>query len=221
MTSISKPAGQAFFDRIPANDDDAAEKCKALYDEWAKTYDNDLTDSSQGYMGPVNAAKAIANAGGFDNDQAVVLDAGCGTGLSGIAVRDAGGSKVTIDGIDISTGMLDIAKTTGIYRRLNPANLAEPLEIVTGAYDIVVCVGTLTGGHVGPIPALKEFKRVVRPGGLVVATVKEAVWSTMGYKAEAERLRDESEVEIVSTESAPYRQGQGVNAIMLVMRKLR
>ena len=219
-TSIDKPAGQAFFDRIPANHNDAAEQCRTLYDEWADTYDNDLNDPSQGYMGPANAAKAIANAGGFDNDQPIILDAGCGTGLSGIAVRDIGGSKVTVDGIDISTRMLDIAKTTGVYRKLDPANLSEPLEIATSAYDVVVCVGTLTGGHVGPVPALREFVRICKHGGLVVSTVKESVWSSMGYKAESERLRDECQADVLSTESVPYRQGQGVNAIMLVMRKL-
>lgn len=220
MTCIDRPAGQAFFDRIPANHNDAAEQCRTLYDEWADTYDNDLNDPSQGYMGPANAAKAIANAGGFDNDRPVILDAGCGTGLSGIAVREIGGPKVTVDGIDISTRMLDIAKTTGVYRKLDPANLSEPLEIATDAYDVVVCVGTLTGGHVGPVPALREFVRVCKPGGLVVSTVKEAVWSSMGYKAESERLRDESHADVLSTESVPYRQGQGVNAIMLVIRKL-
>lgn len=219
MSENSKPAGQAFFDRIPATGDDEAEKCKALYDEWAKTYDQDLTDPSQDYVGPVNAAKAILEASGNSVDGAVFLDAGCGTGLSGVAVRNVCGSNVIVDGVDISTGMLEVAAKTGVYRRLEPGNLAESLNISDSTYDVVVCVGTLTGGHVGPVPALKEFVRVLKSGGLVVATVKEQVWSSGGYEAEVQRLEREGSVKVRSTESVPYRQGQGVNAKMLVMAK--
>lgn len=219
MSTDSKPAGQAFFDRIPATGDNEAEKCRALYDEWAKTYDQDLTDPSQDYVGPTNAAKAIIEARDKDIDGAVILDAGCGTGLSGIAVRGAGGPNTTIDGIDISTGMLEVAAKTGVYRDLKPANLAESIDMSDETYDVVVCVGTLTGGHVGPVPALKEFVRVLKSGGLVVATVKEQVWSSGGYESEVERLRSEGCVKVKSTNSVPYRQGQGVNAKILVMEK--
>lgn len=219
MSTTDKPAGQAFFDRIPATGDDEAEKCRALYDEWAKTYDQDLTDPSQDYVGPANAAKAILEASGNNIDGAVILDAGCGTGLSGLAVRGVGGPNTTIDGIDISTGMLEVAARTGVYRKLEPSNLAESISMPDNTYDVVVCVGTLTGGHVGPIPALKEFVRVLRSGGLVVATVKEQVWSSGGYEGEVERLVKEGLAEVKSTDSVPYRQGQGVNAKMLVMTK--
>ena len=78
-----------------------------------------------------------------------MLDAGCGTGLSGIALRDAVGPATVIDGIDISTGMLEVAGKAGAYRTLTPANLAEVLEIDTDTYDAVTCIGTLTAGHVG------------------------------------------------------------------------
>lgn len=213
------PAGQAFFDRIPATGDNEAEKCRALYDEWAKTYDQDLTDPSQDYVGPVNAAKSILEVSSNSIDGAVILDAGCGTGLSGVAVRNVCGPTAIIDGIDISTGMLEVAAKTGVYRKLEPANLAESINLPDNTYDFVVCVGTLTGGHVGPVPALREFVRVLKGGGLVVATIKEQVWSSGGYEAEVQRLEQEGLVKVGSANSVPYRQGQGVNAKMLVMAK--
>jgi ubiquinone/menaquinone biosynthesis C-methylase UbiE len=216
--STTEPAGQAFFDRIPTTGDDEAAKCKALYDEWAKTYDQDLLDPSQDYVGPANAAKAILNYGG-KLDDAVVLDVGCGTGLVGIAVRSAGGSSTIIDGADISTGMLEAAAKTGVYRNLHTVNLLEPIPISDGIYDVVICVGTLTAGHVGPVPALKEFVRVCKDGGLVVATIRENIWTKDGYEAEVRRLESEGLAKIESMDSAAYRQGQSVNAIMLVMRK--
>lgn len=220
MSTTTKPAWQAFFDRIPsADDDEAAAKCKVLYDEWAKTYDQDITDPTQDYVAPANATNALLNASGNNIEGAVILDAGCGTGLSGIAVRSAGGPTTTIDGIDISTGMLEVAAKTGVYRKLEPADLSKSIAIPDGTYDAVVCVGTLTGGHVGPIPALKEFVRVSKSGGLVVATVKEIHWTSGGYEAEVNRLENEGLVDLKSTDSVPYRQGQGVTAKMLVMMK--
>jgi SAM-dependent methyltransferase len=134
-------AGQAFFDRIPATSNDEAEKCQALYDEWAETYDQDLTHASHGYVGPMEAAKVIAQ--NSTRSGQVVLDAGCGSGLSGLAVRAAVGSDTIIDGIDISTGMLEVAAKKGVYRKLDPADLSKPIAIPDDSYDVVVCVGTL------------------------------------------------------------------------------
>jgi predicted TPR repeat methyltransferase len=217
MSSQPKFAGQAFFDRIPATTNDEAAKCEALYDDWAQTYDQDLTDASHGYVGPAEAAKVIAQ-NSTKNGQ-VILDAGCGTGLSGLAIKSAVGPDTIIDGIDISNGMLEVAAKKGIYRKLEPADLSKPLAIPDNVYDGVVCVGTLTGGHVGPVPALSEFTRVVKSGGLVVATVREDVWTSGGYEAEAHRLENIGSVAVLNTDSVPYRQAQGVNAKLLVMRK--
>ena len=217
MSSHPKIAGQAFFDRIPAATNNEAVKCQELYDEWAETYDQDLTDASHGYVGPAEAAKVIAQ-NSTKNGQ-VVLDAGCGTGLSGLAVKSAVGPDTIIDGIDISKGMLEVAAKKGIYRKLETADLCKSLAIQDNVYDVLVCVGTLTGGHVGPVPALNEFTRVVKSGGLVVATVKESVWTSGGYEDEVHRLKTIGSVTVSSTDSVPYRQAQGVNARLLVMRK--
>ena len=55
--------------------------------------------------------------------------------------------------------MLERARATGAYRSLEPADLTRPLPTPADAYDAVVCVGTLTHGHVGP-EALAEFVRI-------------------------------------------------------------
>lgn len=217
MSSTSTYAGKAFFDRIPATANDEAEKCQALYDEWAKTYDEDLSDASHGYVGPFQAAKAIAELSKKDGQ--TVLDAGCGTGLSGVAVRTALGPSAVIDGIDISTGMLEIAAKKNVYRELQPADLSKDIAIESDKYDVVVCVGTMTGGHVGPSPALGEFVRVLNAGGLVVATIREDVFERGGYEAEVRRIESEGLATVVSTDSVPYREAQGVSAKLLVMKK--
>lgn len=185
---------------------------RALYDEWAATYDADVTGEVQGYVAPSVTAEAVVAAAGTDGE---VLDAGCGTGLVGVELHRRGVG--TIDGLDLSPGMLAQARATGVYRDLREADLTAALELPDDRYDVVVCVGTLTHAHVGP-SALSEFARVIRPGGFLVATVLDDVWESGGYRAEVDRLCAGDLVEAVSIEIAPYRSGQQVDCRLLVLR---
>ena len=129
------------------------DETRALYDEWASTFDADLNDPSQDYVGPRYVTEAVIQAEG--NVKGTILDAGCGSGLSGIPLAKAGAT--TIDGLDLSPGMLKVAEKTGVYRHLDTADLSKPIDKPDATYDIVTCVGTLTHGHVGPDPAMKEL----------------------------------------------------------------
>ncbi|GAA4805343.1 hypothetical protein GCM10023200_48440 [Actinomycetospora chlora] len=184
---------------------------RALYDEWAKDYDHDLADASQGYVAPGLAADTVVREAGPD---VTVLDAGCGTGLVGAELARRG--VRVIDGVDVSPGMLEQARATGAYRSLEPVDLTRALPMDGDAYDVVVCVGTLTHGHVGPA-ALAEFVRVTRPEGWVVATVLDDVWESGGFRAEVDRLVDAGAAQLVSADLTPYRAGVGVEARMLVL----
>ena len=144
-----------------------------------------------------------------------ILDAGCGTGLVGIELAALGAE--TIDGVDLSPGMLTRAKATGAYRRLAPADLSRPLPAPADSYDVVVCVGTLTHGHVGP-HAFGEFVRLTRPGGTIVATVLDDIWDAGGYRAEVDRLEQMAMVEVVSTDLVDYRRSADVHARMVALR---
>src|SRR5579875_3630878 len=101
-------AGNPHLERAYALTD--TDEARALYDEWAESYDADLTDASQGYVAPTVAAQTVARVAGVDGE---ILDAGCGTGLVGVALTDLGAR--TIDGVDLSPGMLEQAKATGAY----------------------------------------------------------------------------------------------------------
>jgi len=185
---------------------------RELYDEWAGTYDDELTGSDQGYVAPGHAADAVVAAAGADGE---ILDAGCGTGLTGVELARRGATR--IDGLDLSEGMLERARATGAYRDHTTADLTRPIDVDDDRYDVVVCVGTLTHAHVGP-EVLPEFARVTRPGGVVVATVLDDVWEAGGYRAEVDRLAAGDVVEAVSADVAPYRAGQGVDCRMVVLR---
>ena len=77
--------------------------------------------------------------------------------------------------LDASEGMLEIARSKNVYRELHHAFLGQPLPFDTGRYAAAVSTGVFTAGHVG-IEGLSELFRVVRPGGLVVLSVKMTIW---------------------------------------------
>ncbi|MCI2420756.1 class I SAM-dependent methyltransferase [Saccharopolyspora sp. K220] len=147
------------------------EEAEAVYDEWATDYDTDMIDGMD-YVAPANAANRLVDVVG--GDPGPVLDAGCGTGLVGVAL--ARRSVSVIDGVDLSQGMLDQARARGVYRNLGKADLTQRLDVADDTYGAAICVGTITDGHVGP-EVFDELVRVVRPGGLVVATVAH-VWES-------------------------------------------
>ena len=132
-----------------------------------------------------------------------VLDVGCGTGLVGRALR-ARGFKGEIVGLDISQASLDIAEQSGAYDSLERADLQQRLALDDDSVDAAVCVGVMT--YLPEVEAVwREFARVTRPAGIVVATQREDLWETRACQAVVDRLQAEgvwTPLEI--TGPAPY-----------------
>ncbi|KXT15984.1 hypothetical protein AC579_9500 [Pseudocercospora musae] len=187
----------------------SSEDCRALYEEWTENFNDDVL----GEAAPQLVAQAVIAANGRLDGE--ILDCGCGTGLAGLALFQQAGAK-TIDG---SPKMWKIAEKTTVYPELVPGDLSKRIEKDGATYDVVTCVGTLTHGHVGPDPALKEFIRVTKKGGTVVATILDDIWKSHGYEAEVERLKEARKVDVVSAESQDYRKAAGVKARIVVLRK--
>lgn len=95
-----------------------------------------------------------------------VLDVGCGTGATLAAILGAR-PEVHARGIDLSPAMIAVARERlGGRAELSVAD-AEHLPFDDGVVDLVVCVDSL---HHYPHPecALREMRRVTRPGGGLV-----------------------------------------------------
>lgn len=154
------------------------------YDQWAKGYDDDL--SSWSYQAPAVVADTVASR---HPEAGSVLDVGCGTGLVGRALRDRGLAGKIL-GLDISQASLDIAQQGGAYDSVEQADLQQRLPLDDDSVDAVVCVGVMT--YLPDVEAVwREFARVVRPGGLVVATQREDLWSERECQAVVDRLQSE------------------------------
>jgi predicted TPR repeat methyltransferase len=154
------------------------------YNAWAQSYDDDLTSWS--YQAPTVVAEIVVTR---YPEAASVLDVGCGTGLVGRALR-AGGFKGQVLGRDISRASLEIARQSGAYDSIEQADLQQRLAFDTDSVDAVVCVGVMT--YLPEVESVwREFARVARPGGLVVATQREDLWDTRTCQAVVDRLQNE------------------------------
>ncbi len=163
---------------------DSPEKSSALYRDWAESYDQTMLQGLH-YLSPATVAKLLAEH--LADCGAAVLDIGCGTGLLGQAL--AGHGYRTIDGLDLSPEMMQVAARRGVYRNFIGADLNLPLDLPSASYSGASCSGTFTHGHVAA-NCLDELFRILKPGAPFAFTVKLEVFESLGFKAKLTSLID-------------------------------
>ncbi|HEX9888877.1 MAG TPA: class I SAM-dependent methyltransferase, partial [Nitriliruptorales bacterium] len=111
-------------------------------------------------------ARRLLGAERFDR----VLDVGCGTGFLGLGLAHVG-QVGELHLVDLSPGMLGRARHNAEALAIDAALVqatATRLPYADDQFDAVVTRGVLH--HlVDPVAALQEWRRVVRPGGPVIA----------------------------------------------------
>lgn len=187
MTSSFEDKSGKLLRRAYALDNDA--DTKALYEDWAETYDQTMLDGLK-YLTPRKTASLINEAG--LNKGAKILDIGSGTGLAGEYLAKHGYTHV--DALDYSAAMLKTAASKhheghSLYVDLIEADLNQPLELEEELYDAMICTGTFTHAHVGA-NCLHELFRVLKPNGLFACTVHKDVWDAAGFSKVVRDLAD-------------------------------
>jgi predicted TPR repeat methyltransferase len=168
------PEAAKLLERAYALESD--EQSRALYRDWAETYDQTMLLGLH-YQSPSIVARMLARH--LPDRRAALLDIGCGTGLIGQCLADIGFQA--IDGLDLSPEMMRVAQRRGVYRSFITADLKRPLAIESESYGGATCCGTFTHGHVGA-DCLDELFRVLKPGAPFAFTVKLEVFESMGFK---------------------------------------
>jgi ubiquinone/menaquinone biosynthesis C-methylase UbiE len=130
------------------------------YDRWAATYDattNALIALDRRHTMPYLDARP--------GEQ--ILDAGCGTGGHVEALLRAGSRPV---GLDVSHGMLRVARRKHPSVPLVQADLGRTLPARDGVFDAVLCA--LVGEHLANLSLLfREMYRSLARGGRLVFSV--------------------------------------------------
>ncbi|KAK6184857.1 hypothetical protein SNE40_007224 [Patella caerulea] len=150
-----------------------AEEVAKSYDEWVekKLYEVDM--EARGYYGPQLTADTAALMFPDNREKVRIVDMAAGTGLISIKLREHGFEQ--IDAVDPSKVSKKVAMEKNLYGRYLVDFVDERrLDIKTDEYDGLVSSAAFTPGSM-PSIALKEFIRVVKPGGYACFSTPEYV----------------------------------------------
>ena len=158
------------------------EELLKYYQDWTDNnkYNKDMVDWN--YTAPQETVSVLRKY--TLNKNSKILDAGCGTGLVGIELKKYDYSN--IEGVDFSQSMLDLIPQN-IYQKIEKIDLNKPLIFKNNIYDVVMCVGTFTYGHVKP-HALDEIIRITKNKGLICFTINEGIYEEYGFDKKIKEL---------------------------------
>lgn len=134
-----------------------------LFDQYAENFDSHLV-KSLAYHTPTDLLALIRAHGEPPPGCLDVLDLGCGTGLFG---REIAPFARRLVGVDLSAKMLDKARQTGNYQRLEHQEMLEMMrKELPAAYDLIAATDVFV--YVGALQDLVvEARRLLRPHGLL------------------------------------------------------
>ena len=160
------------------------EEQQAAYDQWAEAYEPDLC--AMGYRIPTILSTVFTH---FVSPGAVpILDAGCGGGIQAEAIAMLGYGPIT--GIDLSQGMLTIAREKGFYAELRQMTLGDHLDFADNSFAAVLSSGTITPKH-APAHSFNELIRVARSEARIVFSLRDDPAQEPAYPEAVERLEKE------------------------------
>lgn len=201
---------QKFFDRaykITSQSD-----TNQLYDDWAASYDKEV--GQYGYATPKRCAEALAK---FLDLDASILDFGCGTGLSGAALRATGFKR--IDGSEINSEMIKLARDRGVYRHLFDGDIDTPFPFGVGTYDAITAVGVISSGA-GPASLLAIALQQLSPNGLICFSFNDHALEEPSFPAAVQSAIDTGLAEQLFCEYGDHLPEKGVGSNVYVLRRI-
>ena len=106
--------------------------------------------------------------------------------------------------------MLDLVPQD-IYKEIEKIDLNKFLKFKNNAYDVVMCVGTFTYGHVKP-QALDELIRITKNRGLICFTINEGIYKEYGFDNKIKELSDKKSWNVKEFFKSDYIVSKNVNA---------
>ena len=189
------------------------DKVLKYYDDWTKNaqFNQDMIDWE--YTAPVNTVQLLDK---YIQDKNIkILDAGCGSGLTGIELKKRG--YVNIHGVDFSKSMLNLIPNN-IYQTVELIDLNEPLKYDDNDFGAIICVGAFTYGHV-KARALDEFIRVTNKNGYICFTINEGIYTEYKFDKKINELSKNKSWEVLNLSKSSYIVNKDVEAWLCLAKK--
>lgn len=148
-----------------------------------------------------------------DNDINIsILDFGCGTGIVGHLIKDAGYTNIW--GLDASEKFVEMINTNGIYKGAEVMFLGRgPNTFPTkyhNKYDLVTGTGVFLAKHI-PSEAFYDAHQALKVGGIFCFTLRSNLWVTgheLGYKDVIDKLVAEKKFEYIHSATKTFWRGK-------------
>ena len=201
---------KTYLDKIYSAD---STDLRPFYAQWARSYDQEVGEN--GYITPLRIAGALAR---HVKDLSIpILDYGCGTGISGQAFQEAG--FLTIDGVDISDEMLEVAAQKKIYRRLEVFAPETGPDVKLGAYNIIAAVGVI-GAGAAPLAVLDQIMALLAPKGLLVFSFNDHTLEDPAYDGRVENYVKQGQAALHLKDYGDHLPKQKINSNIYILEKL-
>ncbi len=189
-----------------------ANATRALYDAWAASYEAEVAEN--GYATPGRVASALARS--VADKSTPVMDFGCGTGLSGLALRLAGFD--VIDGADLSPEMLEIARQKALYRSLTLVNPAKsPFE--AGTYPVIAAIGVI-GAGAAPIETFDTLMTLLPKGGFFAFSYNDNTLKDPAFEGCVSAWVDPGAACLHVRDYGPHLPARNMKSMIYVLEKL-
>lgn len=144
---------------------------RTLFDQYAPRFEKALVGDLN-YRGPAILLKAVLTI--FHDTRRPAFfkraaDLGCGTGL---AAREFAAHVGEFIGVDLSPGMIEEARATGLYARLDVADMVQGLRAEPDASVDLVLAADAVNYLRDLAPLMMEASRALRPGGILAFTTE-------------------------------------------------
>ena len=143
------------------------------YDEWALNYDHTLKNWK--YKAPVQAANKLIK---IKDKISFNLDLACGTGMFAKELKKKY-PNIVIDGCDISSQSLKIAKLKNLYRNLFKKSFEKKIKI-SKKYDLVSMIGSMTYCK-KPSALLSLITNYLKKNGIFIFTHRIDLWERQDF----------------------------------------
>ena len=191
---------------------DSEHQTRAHYDEWSASYDDEI--NRNGYATPARIAAALATV--CDDLAAPMLDFGCGTGLSGLALSLRG--FLTIEGIDLSPDMLAQARDRGCYRDLHLIDPDAPLDLAAGGYKNIVACGAI-GVGAAPLSVFDTLMQGLPTGGHFAFSFNDHTIEDPIYEAKLDSYLRAKSAKLLHREHGDHLPGINLDCVVYVIEK--
>lgn len=183
-----------------------------LYSAWSESYDDEVTQN--GYATPARVARMLATHVADRNTP--ILDYGCGTGLSGVAMAAEGFSN--IDGVDITADMAARAHEKGCYRRVDVFDPEVGPEVQQGAYSLITAIGVI-GVGAAPITVFDLIMDLLPVGGYFAFSFNDHALEDPLYETKVADYVDTGRAAMIASEYGPHLPGANLNSRVYLIQK--